>query len=99
MSTDSRADVSLPVANHKQLRDMLMRGKLTITCPICGKGQEVGVGIHEHVIRCPTHGEFEVTHGALMEKPREPEEWEQALDHVKDRTAPGKRPRIHTEDF
>ena len=99
MSTDGRADVSLPVANHKQLRDMLMRGKLTITCPICGKGQEVGVGIHEHVIRCPTHGEFEVTHGALMEKPREPKEWEQALERVKGKTTLGKRARIHTGNF
>jgi hypothetical protein len=99
MSTGSRANVSLPVANHKQLRDMLMRGRLTITCPICGKGQEAGVGMHEHVIRCPIHGEFEVTRSALMAKPREPKEWEQALEHVKDRTAPGKRPRIHAEDF
>jgi hypothetical protein len=44
-------------------------------------------------------GEFEVTHGALREKPREPKEWEQALERVKGKTAPGKRARIHTEDF
>ena len=55
-----------------------MRGKLTITCPICGKGEELGLGTYNHIIRCPTHGEFEVEHSALMEKPREPKEWEQA---------------------
>ena len=76
-----------------------MKGRLTITCPICGKGQEVGRGTFDHVIRCPTHGEFEVTHGALMEKPREPKEWEQALERVKGKTALGKCARIHTGDF
>ena len=33
------------------MRDVLMRGKLTITCPICGKGEELGLGTYNHIIR------------------------------------------------
>ena len=73
----------------------------TTTCPICGAEAEGFFQTDFHNIRCPTHGEFEVSDTAMVTRLGKASAslWERALERAKLRAESGKPPRILDQDF
>ena len=74
------------------------------TCPICkSAAEEIEPGRFDgKTYRCPMHREFEVA-DSVLQTPKlmgaSTAEWKTALSRAKDKSAPGKRPRILTYHF
>jgi hypothetical protein len=73
-----------------------------MTCPICGaEAEELPQTGDFHGIRCPSHGEFEVSDSAISIRRGQASSshWERSLERATLRAERGKRPRIMDSDF